>query len=107
VQNRSGHGIDLVGRDANGELHFFEVKTSEGTTAPGLSVAQQQGAAWFVESRLGRAAKADGAWGATHDPNTSANAAAMLGELRNSGQPPKGSVISITQGDRDIQETPW
>ncbi|MFC6839958.1 hypothetical protein ACFQGW_08955 [Xanthomonas theicola] len=58
IKNRSGHGIDLVGRNPGGELEFFEIKTS----AKGMAPAQRgirnsswpNGSNWrFVQKNTG------------------------------------------------------
>jgi Holliday junction resolvase-like predicted endonuclease len=58
IKNKSGHGIDLLGRNAGGELEFFEVKTS----AKGLAPAQKGDPEQFVATRLQRAFDAQGHW---------------------------------------------
>jgi RHS repeat-associated protein len=107
LQNRSGHGVDLIARDRNGLLHFFEVKTSSGIRAPGLSVDQAKGAASFAMSRLRRAAAGLGAWGAVHDPHSAARARALLTEIASSGGTVRGEVIQVTLGDGRIVRKPW
>jgi RHS repeat-associated protein len=53
IQNRSGHGIDLVYRDpTTGRVHVAEVKANSAVT----SMAQSRGADFFGRSRLARAA---------------------------------------------------
>lgn len=97
VQNKSGHGIDLVARDRNGNLHFFEVKTTVGSTPPRLSVAQQNSTT-FIDSRLARAENPTGTGAgqptAVHDPNTASRATALRNEI--AGNPPQTSVIRVT-----------
>lgn len=65
VQNKSGHGVDLVGRNSQtGEVKVWEVKTTEGTRAPGLSKEQAElGGEKFAEDRLKRAANGKGNYG--------------------------------------------
>lgn len=58
IKNRSGHGIDLVGRNPGGELEFFEIKTS----AKGMAPAQHGDPEQFVAKRLERAIDAQGHW---------------------------------------------
>ncbi|ATS51855.1 conserved hypothetical protein [Xanthomonas citri pv. fuscans] len=58
IKNRSGHGIDLVGRNPGGELEFFEIKTS----AKGMAPAQHGDPEQFVAKRLERAIDAKGHW---------------------------------------------
>lgn len=61
VQNASGHGVDLMGRNANGDVRVLEVKTTDGTTAPGLKGDQaSMGGKGFTDSRLDRAANGKG-----------------------------------------------
>ena len=55
VQNKSGHGVDILARKAGGRWEAFEVKASRGFNAPGLSSAQSGGATSFTNSRLSRA----------------------------------------------------
>ena len=107
LQNRSGHGIDLIARDANGLLHFFEVKTTRGLRAPSLSAAQRQGATSFVASRLQRAALGQGAWGAVHDPHTAARAQSLLSEIGSGGGTVAGEVLEVTLGDGNITRRAW
>jgi Holliday junction resolvase-like predicted endonuclease len=58
VQNKSGHGIDLVARNSEGGLEFFEVKASGiGRAAPPVA-----GSEAFVTSRLERALSDTGQW---------------------------------------------
>ncbi|MCC4595871.1 hypothetical protein NRY95_01145 [Xanthomonas campestris pv. phormiicola] len=58
IKNRSGHGIDLVGRTPDGDLEFFEIKTS----AKGMAPAQRGDPQAFVAERLRRAIGAQGHW---------------------------------------------
>jgi len=61
VQNKSGHGVDVMGRNANGDIKVYEVKTTSGNTAPPLSRDQKEmGGQRYTDSRLGRAAGAKG-----------------------------------------------
>lgn len=58
VKNASGHGIDVISRDAQGELVFYEVKT----TAAGHMRAQRGDPEEFITARLERAITADRHW---------------------------------------------
>ena len=58
IKNRSGHGIDLVGRNPLGELEFYEVKTS----AQGLARNQYGDPGQFITDRLELAIEAQGHW---------------------------------------------
>lgn len=60
-QNPSGHGLDIVARHRDGTLTFFEVKTSTGGRAPGLTEAQADQATYIV-TRLNKAASAGPWW---------------------------------------------
>lgn len=59
VQNKSGHGIDVVGRHPQtGDVRVLEVKTTVTDTAPPLTGAgKEMGGEKFVEDRLSKAAK--------------------------------------------------
>jgi len=105
VQNRSGHGLDIVVRNARGIVRVVEVKTTQGLVAPALSKAQARGAGYFGDSRLQQAVLGKGPWGATHDPNMAAKANAILNEL--SGRFPKGFVMRVTLGDGGISFGRW
>lgn len=58
IKNRSGHGIDLIGRNPKGELEFYEIKTS----AKGHTVAQKGDPEDFIATRLERAINERGHW---------------------------------------------
>lgn len=62
IQNNSGHGVDLVGRNSKtGEVKVWEVKTTETDRAPGLSKSQgEMGGEDFTKDRLNKAANARG-----------------------------------------------
>lgn len=84
VQNNSGHGIDLIGRNSQtGEVKVWEVKTTDGPSAPGLSKAQGMGGEKFTLSRLERAAAGQGNYGKV--PEAMANAKKALGWLKKTG----------------------
>lgn len=57
VQNNSGQGVDLIGRNSKtGEVKVWEVKTTEGTSAPSLSGPQSSmGGPDYTADRLGKA----------------------------------------------------
>jgi Holliday junction resolvase-like predicted endonuclease len=56
VQNKSGHGVDVIGRNAKGEVKCVEVKANTSR----LSEAQQGGGKKFVNDRLQRAVDGNG-----------------------------------------------
>ncbi|WP_024420135.1 XVIPCD domain-containing protein, partial [Pseudomonas avellanae] len=58
IKNRSGHGIDLVGRNPDGDLEFFEIKTS----AKGIAPAQHGDPEEFVAKRIDLAIRAEKHW---------------------------------------------
>jgi len=62
VQNNSGHGVDLIGRNSTtGEVKVWEVKTTDGNSAPSLSHAQAElGGEDFTKDRLDRAVTGKG-----------------------------------------------
>ncbi|WP_088278618.1 hypothetical protein [Ideonella sp. A 288] len=65
VQNNSGHGVDLIGRNSKtGEVKVWEVKTTETAKAPPLSKDQATlGGEKFTNNRLDRAARGQGNYG--------------------------------------------
>jgi hypothetical protein len=65
VQNNSGHGMDLIGRNSEtGAVKVLEVKTTTTASAPELSKAQKElGGKNFTNSRLDRAARGVGNYG--------------------------------------------
>jgi hypothetical protein len=65
VQNNSGHGVDLIGRNSKtGEVKVWEVKTTEGVTAPPLRGDQAKlGGEGFVDNRLRKAVTGEGNYG--------------------------------------------
>lgn len=65
VQNKSGHGVDLIGRNSTtGEVKVWEVKTTETNTAPSLSKEQGRlGGERFTDDRLKRATNGVGNYG--------------------------------------------
>jgi Holliday junction resolvase-like predicted endonuclease len=97
IKNPSGHGIDIVARDSNNRLVFFEVKTSNGLTAPALSYDQSLGAEYFVKTRLQRAAAGTGAW-AAEDARTQQYAERLIEEVGRTGgwSSISGGVFRIT-----------
>lgn len=77
VQNKSGHGIDVMARNPNGDIKVLEVKTTDGTTAPSLKGDQAKlGGEGFTNSRLGRAANGRGHY--KNSPDAIANGAKGL-----------------------------
>lgn len=105
VQNKSGHGIDLVAVNRKGEIEFFEVKTTAGSKAPSLRGAQKWGAHLFVWNRLGRATD----WKSVFDPNLGSKVSGLMDEILANGGPSqiKGSVIQVLQGSGRIVVKPW
>lgn len=67
VQNNSGHGVDLVGRNSKtGEVKVWEVKTTGGDRAPSLSKDQAKlGGTEYTADRLRRAVSGQGNYGKT------------------------------------------
>lgn len=65
VQNNSGHGVDLIGRNSStGEVKVWEVKTTETASAPSLSKEQAKlGGENFTNDRLKRASSGSGNYG--------------------------------------------
>ena len=65
VENNSGHGVDLIGRNSRtGEVKVWEVKTTDGTVPGRLSNAQRGlGGESFTNDRLAKAARGSGNYG--------------------------------------------
>ena len=65
VQNNSGHGVDLIGRNSTtGEVKVWEVKTTDSNSAPSLSRDQSKlGGEKFTQNRLQRAVEGQGNYG--------------------------------------------
>ena len=108
IQNESGHGIDIAAKNPQGARRFAEVKTSRGPRAGRLSPAQAKGADQFVTSRLQRAAGGARGW-QNVDPNVTARARSLLGEVRATGEA-KGFGIDVTNAghwNETITVWPW
>jgi len=103
IQNKSGHGIDIMARDAAGQLWAFEVKATEGLRAPALSAAQRKGAGTFVPSRLARANAARGSWKSPIGPHVSHDAGIYLGQARGI----QGGVIEVFLSTGKIAQRGW
>ncbi|WP_280290612.1 hypothetical protein [Pseudomonas sp. BN417] len=95
VQNNSGHGVDLIGRNSKtGEVKVWEVKTTDGPTAGKLSKAQRDmGGADFTKDRLSRAVNGDGNYRKL--PNVRANAMKATQWIKGAGQ-------NVTYEKRDV-----
>ena len=95
VQNRSGNGIDIVTRKG-GKLFFWEVKTSGGEIAPGLTQAEKNMES-FVMSRLDYAAQnvAHKNW-VNVEPSVQRLAEGLLAELGGDPTNIHGGIIRIT-----------
>lgn len=97
VQNKSGHGIDVVGLNSKtGEVKFLEVKATEMTTSPPLSKAQKNlGGAGFTTDRLTRAVNGKGNYGKV--PAVMENANDILDWLKQAKA--KGAPVSHEKRD--------
>lgn len=81
IQNNSGHGIDVVATNRQGQLRFFEVKSTQSGSPNSLSAAQRNmGADGYVRSRLNQAVNARGQW-ASAPPGTQQSARNVLTQL--------------------------
>ena len=81
VQNNSGHGVDLIGRNSKtGEVKVWEVKATETARAPSLSQGQAAlGGERFTADRIGKAARGEKNYGKS--PDAMRNAKAVKGWL--------------------------
>jgi RHS repeat-associated protein len=110
IQNRSGHGIDILARNNAGELRFFEVKTTTTGEAGRLSSAQRY-TENFITSRLERASQAQGQW-QNLDAATRHKAADALAEIRG-GASVRGVKIDVmypaggAEGAPQLQFSRW
>jgi RHS repeat-associated protein len=92
IQNASNHGIDIVARNAKGELRFFEVKATE-TLRNGRLTKAQQYTEEFITTRLRQAALGQGHW-KNIDPESQAEARNILKELVG-GAPIRGMKVDV------------
>ena len=102
VQNNSGHGVDLIGRNSKtGEVKVWEVKATDGPSAPGLSQAQSKlGGEKFTKDRLGKAVGGKGNYGKV--PEAMANAEKALDWIKSAtkkGKPPVYEKREVFVGD--------
>jgi hypothetical protein len=101
VQNKSGHGVDVMGRNANGDVRVLEVKTTDGTSAPSLSKQQgDMGGKDFTDDRLKRAANAEGHY--KNSPDAKANA--LRGQRWLQDAAAKGKKVSYEKYDMFIDD---
>jgi hypothetical protein len=77
--------VDLIGRNSKtGEVKVWEVKTTDGTSAPSLSKDQaRRGGERYTNDRLGRAAAGEGNYGKV--PEAMKNAKRAQGWLKSAG----------------------
>lgn len=82
VQNKSGHGVDVIGRNSQtGEVKVLEVKTTETDRAPPLSKDQREmGGERYTKDRLGKAAGGVGHY--KNSPEAIANGRKAQGWLK-------------------------
>jgi RHS repeat-associated protein len=69
MENNSGHGIDIIATNPQGELEVIEVKANGSRLNP----AQREGADAFAENRTNRCINNEGAW-ASKGPDADARA---------------------------------
>ncbi len=93
LQNKSGHGIDIIARNAQGLVRFFEVKSSAASLLGRLSPAQQN-INTFVSRRLDLARGASGAWQSV-DPAVQRAAINIARQLALQGGQAQGMVIRV------------
>jgi len=102
VQNKSGHGVDVVGRNSQtGEVKVLEVKTTSTDAAPPLSKDQREmGGKDYTDSRVERAAKGKGHY--KNSPAARANALKVQGWLDDAGK--LGNKVSHEKYDVFIED---
>lgn len=94
IQNRSGHGVDIIAERWNGNLVAYEVKTAVSTPGPKSLSVPQQGGATYVNDRLSRAAGANNGWQHMAGTSTQTTAADIQKKL-NAGTPLSGGKLDI------------
>jgi hypothetical protein len=98
VQNNSGHGVDLIGRNSKtGEVKVWEVKTTDGSSAPSLSKDQgEMGGEEYTKDRLSRAASGQGNYGKVPEAMENAEKAQdWMKKAKNAGK-------SVTYEKREV-----
>ncbi|HAQ24496.1 MAG TPA: hypothetical protein DCQ80_00750 [Pseudomonas sp.] len=98
VQNNSGHGVDLIGRNSQtGEVKVWEVKTTDTARAGSLKGDQAtMGGERFTTSRLGRAAGGRGNYGKVSKAVENANKAISWIEDAPASNMKSAKCLSIT-----------
>jgi hypothetical protein len=120
VENNSGHGVDLIGRNSRtGEVKVWEVKTTDGTVPGPLSKDQKKyGGEGFTNDRLAKAARGSGNYGkvpaAMHNAQ---KAQGWLDDAINNKLPPTYQKYDVFVDDlekgcskhpnRPAKRTPW
>lgn len=110
IENNSGHGVDLVGRNSRtGEVKVWEVKTTDGEAPGRLSNAQKGlGGEGFTNDRLAKAARGSGNYGKV--PSAMRNARKAQGWLQEAinnkrPQPMKNMMYLWTILRKDVVNT--
>ena len=118
VQNKSGHGIDVVGRDPKtGNVRVLEVKTTQTDVAPPLTGAGKKwGGEKFTNERMNQALGAQGHW--QNQPEVLANAKKLKDWLKDAQR--RGAKVNYEKYDvfvedpdkgcikrKDSKSSPW
>lgn len=107
MQNKSGHGVDLVAISPKGELVAVEVKANTAR----MSKDQKEGGTSFAPDRADKAIKAKGAWAHQKDA-ANARAMAELIKAENTAGRLKALAIRVkvdplTMKAKVIDQKPW
>jgi hypothetical protein len=105
IKNGSDNGIDIIGRGPNGQLGFFEVKTSSTGNIPNLS-ARQTNMNTFAEDVLSNAANGTGRY-KNIDSATRNAAQKKYDEYLSNPNNVSGNVIGVDLQSGRIQISRW
>ena len=105
IKNASDNGIDIIARGPDGQLGFFEVKTSTTGDIQNLSVRQSD-MDYFVRAILSDAAKGNGRYG-NIDPSLSQTASDIFNEYKSNPSNVTGTVIGVDVKEGQIYISRW
>ena len=104
MENKSGHGIDLVVKNPDGDIEVVEVKANSSQLNPD----QKKGADWYAQDRCEKCLNHEGPWN-KKKPKAEKLANTVLDEISYKGQI-KGKVMyyDVKDGKAKLRKTePW